>query len=500
MPECDGPRKECESVALCGYIFCPDGNPTDEQKITRYAKAHKVNVFNRQTTGMGHPKTYEAIPDYPYYRTVELTTWVIAWQSEENRTLDKMLVPDDCGPLSLALSSTHDSEYHYTSYCMTDSWPGSDPMTYIGDVVTEYTIFQHSEKTPATGCHGTIWRTGDGAYPETTLNSCPDTISGGFTAAWSRTGDTITRSYTHSTPASDPLPPGHPTEPPYLLDYYEETVTYLEPLNAALEALSFDDEDAIHGAVCTPYVAGWADHDDPTAIGTVGKARYRFGVPAGFSTEAVPRSYYEAQWDEVFFPEEWDAWNTLRLAYLARIAEREALTADYEAALVAYAADMAQYAVDVAAYPGLLAAYEAAMLDYYDLVDAYMVAVYAYEDWYWCELYTPGECGEEPTIPEWPVEPTAPVEPVEPAAPVEPTLPPLLPDPGAEPAPIPSLIGSRSWLWGGDMEDPWSEWFVLPLLTAPGEIRVVNLRIKCYKSTRLGVVPTAIGEVYEIPA
>lgn len=104
--------------------------------------------------------------------------------------------------------------------------------------------------------------------------------------------------------------------------------------------------------------------------GTLRKSRYRFGVPVGYSTVDSPRTYYEAQWDEVFFP-------------------------------------------------------------------------------------TTGD---------------------------------------------PVLIASRSWLWGGSMESPWSSWFDLALPTECGEVRVVNLLIKCYKSARLGVKPTAVGEVYVFPA
>jgi len=68
---------------------------------------------------------------------------------------------------------------------------------------------------------------------------------------------------------------------------------------------------------------------------------------------------------------------------------------------------------------------------------------------------------------------------------------PQIPDPAA---PQPILRDSHSWVWNGNMETPWSEWFVIPLPSGPGEVRRVNTLVKCYNSTRLGTVPTAHGE------
>jgi len=124
------------------------------------------------------------------------------------------------------------------------------------------------------------------------------------------------------------------------------------------------------------------------------------GVPAGYSTIEAPRSVYQAQWDEVEFPEGWDA------------------------------------TIDDPEY--------------------------------------------EPPVPNDPPEPV-----------------PQIPDPAA---PTPILRASQSWTWGGAMEEPDSDWFALPLPAGPGEVRVVNMLIKCYHSTRLGSLPTSHGEVYEFPA
>ena len=77
---------------------------------------------------------------------------------------------------------------------------------------------------------------------------------------------------------------------------------------------------------------------------------------------------------------------------------------------------------------------------------------------------------------------------------VEPVIP---ADPGAAPSPAPSLVASRSWIWSGSMEAPWSPWFQIPITTSPGETRLVNMMVRCFSDSQRGVKPTAHGETYE---
>jgi hypothetical protein len=64
---------------------------------------------------------------------------------------------------------------------------------------------------------------------------------------------------------------------------------------------------------------------------------------------------------------------------------------------------------------------------------------------------------------------------------------------GSEPT-RPTRLTARSWIYGGT--DEWSDWFDLPAPDEAGEIRRVNVMIKCWKSTRHGVKPTAFGPVF----
>lgn len=189
----------------------------------------------------------------------------------------------------------------------------------------------------------------------------------------------------------------------------------------------------------------WPSCDDgppaSTGTATVTKARYRIGIPdtaeyAGFDDahdaweiahaawvaadpeergpepiEPEERSYYAAQWDEVFFPKKWEEWKALK--------------------------------------------------------DAFDAATKAHEAW---EAADPGTRGPEPTIPS---------------------------DPGPAPTPAPSLIASRSFTYTGGAE--FSAWFEIPIPEVEGETRVVNMMAKHYRSTRLGSLPTAHGEIYELP-
>lgn len=338
LPECDPPRKECESVALCGYALPDIEGITDLQRVTRY-RSIEVEKVKSYASG-----TY-SFRDGSYKPEVEGT-----FDSTERCSRDATTVSGSCDEEEV--STYYNGVNDYKEY-------GYDG-TLIGEAVTT----QHSESGPG-ACAGTEQVVGTGIFGSSgpsTWNVCScvavSAMPGG-TTDFTLSGTVLTRT---ASLGVDSMPDW------FWTDDYTQTITFSSPINADLEALAFDDADAIHGTACSPFVTYGGGAVD--AIGTIGKARYRFGVPAGYSTAEVPRSYYEAQWDEVFFP-------------------------------------------------------------------------------------TTGD---------------------------------------------PVLIASQSWLWGGDMGAPWSDWFELPLLTAPGEIRVVNLLIKCYKSARLGVKPTSVGEVYVFPA
>ncbi len=50
---------------------------------------------------------------------------------------------------------------------------------------------------------------------------------------------------------------------------------------------------------------------------------YRFVIPEDFTTEEVPRTTYNVEWDEIFFPAPWEEWKALKDAFDAATAEHE---------------------------------------------------------------------------------------------------------------------------------------------------------------------------------
>lgn len=112
-------------------------------------------------------------------------------------------------------------------------------------------------------------------------------------------------------------------------DTYSDGITFAdavtEMVQIAKDAVDWDDEQMNKGNDCSTrrvenysqFSAGGYRPNDFSLI----FVRYRIGVPDGFSTESAPRSVYEALWDEVFFPKEWDDWKALKDAYDLAVAE-----------------------------------------------------------------------------------------------------------------------------------------------------------------------------------
>lgn len=203
-----------------------------------------------------------------------------------------------------------------------------------------------------------------------------------------------------------------------------------------------------------PVEAAWVERCDiasgfasvPETYAIARKARYKMGVPLLYQAHrlwidlhaaweacealgCIPNEcgdepvepkiyhYYAIQWDVVFFPKKWEEWRVLWLAWKAAVAAKEA--------------------------------------------------------WDACELLTPGECGEEPTVPD---------------------------DPGDPLAEAPVFVDENLfWEWTGgetEAEQYEADWHVIGAPTSEGESRIVNRQVKCWQSTRLGVPPTPVGEIY----
>ena len=72
---------------------------------------------------------------------------------------------------------------------------------------------------------------------------------------------------------------------------------------------------------------------------------------------------------------------------------------------------------------------------------------------------------------------------------------PIEPEEPTDDASRPSLVAERSWTYGGPGEAAFSDYFLMVQPEVNGQVRPVNMMITCYHYERVGVKPTAHGEV-----
>ena len=491
LPVCEAPRKQCQSITAeaCGETLPDFEGVTAEQRCIIFKKiesrTYTTFVDTDVPIGGGQERNGTVNQEYKCARIYAFKTesdericydYTYSTVLEVGSSTDSFIIPPEEG-------SSIVSTYNYTisGEGTSETWAGTE--TYI------YTFPYSGDPDDS----GTI----PYGYP-----GCIEvSITEDFTYAdfvFTKTHDPIVTIFTQTVPNpdEDPENPDDDTieeEVGRITETLLESVTYSLPveladLTAEIDAvkalLGTDDWPGTECQSGTEYVYGYPDPEldeqgepippDPeappvepvcTQISSATRARYRMGIPATSRWDAVTaawtawdkedpetrgeeplkttfdeahaewviekaawdiadpetrglepieptkRTFFEIQWDEVFFPAAWDAWKALK--------------------------------------------------------DDYDLAVAAHEAW---EAADPETRGPEPTIPE---------------------------DPGAAPTPAPSLTASRSWSYAGGSD--FSAWYEIEIPTIEGETRIVNVLTKCYRSTRLGSLPTAHGEIYELP-
>jgi len=511
LPECNvPPGKECQTLAVCGYYLGTDFGgrvaiPKNIQGVC-YRKLKVTEIV--RTKGEVYTKPYGE----PVYRSSTTESLTI-----NTGTYEKSMSGPRCITTVTArsyVSNTYVSTWGY----VTPGDPAIPPPPHPqGGPYLAETLTWHLESTytPTQGGVGTdttdrnyfsVYSTPPWTWDNTVTthvwNATPPTQedTGGSWSGdtWSIVGSTITEYGEFVDSFHSPYPGDGSQAGTFATAYRTRIREYSDPVPPFLEGLPYTFLDAFNDPLNYSGSVIYCKVGYISGLSANAKSRYRLTLYDGYSTPDAPRSYYEAQWDEMFMPAAWDAWNTINLAYIARVKLRTQMTTDHAAALVQYDIDLAQYNEDVVTYAALYNAYEAEYSVYLILVDEYIQAYYAWEDWYYCEMWDPGNCGNEPSVPPYPEAPIAPVEPTPPAEVPPLVLPPLLPEPGEEPAERPMLIAARHWLWEGDEEAQYSDWYELLPLPALGSLRIVNVLVKCYRYARVGVAPTLIGEAIEL--
>jgi hypothetical protein len=264
----------------------------------------------------------------------------------------------------------------------------------------------------------------------------------------------------------------------YTVEYEEFTdtitasITFTDPVDApsliSETAEKLDDEEWGPATTCgssasLAYLScrGVATEEPHSAIVTL--ARYRIGIPAGERWDATSAAWLA--WDAADPETRGDeppvtTFDVAHAAWVIAHAEWTAADEDErgDEPIEPTRRTTYEWQGDEVFFPTEWSAWRA-------LQDAFDAATAAHEIWEDAE--DDEERGDEPEIPD---------------------------DPGAEPS-GPTLTASRSWVYDGS--DEWSEWFEIAIPDGPGETRVVNQLVICYRSASLGQKPTAHGEVYE---
>jgi hypothetical protein len=457
---CEEPRKECQSISVsaCGVSLPAMSTVPAEHRCLLFKRVtHSTNDARVFSTYVFGPETQLSGTDsYGYscatvyeYKTVdgnrECTTSNVAGASSSINFSETYISDDTLFQSINGSGSGSGTEDTWTSSVSTTyTTPPDGPETVLGElsypgceILTLSEEFSYSgyaftytdvdTETPGVVSTGTRSIT----YSEpVTLANLTDEITARIALLdgddWpgSACSSEIQYSYGYEDPPEIPDPAPDPPEPVPELAVVCEQVSAVTKSRYRIGIPAGERWDATTAEWLAWDAAGEEDEergDEPPKT-TLDAAHAAWVIAHAAWTAADPdergeepleptkRTTYELQWDEVFFPAEWEAWKALQ--------------------------------------------------------DAFDAATAAHEIW---EDADPDDRGDEPIIPD---------------------------DPGAEPSPAPSLVASRSWVYGG--ADEWSGWFEIAIPEGPGETRVVNLLVICYRSASLGQKPTAHGEVYEL--
>ena len=303
---CDAPRKECESITLeldCGYSMPYDyPDLTAEELCKRFGTVTYVHLY----------RVVQVVPlDAGYsndYDSSETTTVVrginTAGATCTQRIDSTAWLKDTSSTTVSGGATTIHTDYHEESGSTFDSPCGGN-----------YTYTDHLD----------AGNNSSGDY-----DICPIIINEAD-STYSKTGFSFL------------------LDSSFEVDEYTDvtviaTVTYSNPIDAAFVSARFEEllfPDDVNGNSCNSEIV--TSSTCPDTIESATKARYRMGIPSAWAdftgrhaawvishaawvaadpetrgdepVEPIERSYFQAQWDEVFFPTDWEAWKELKDAH-----------------------------------------------------------------------------------------------------------------------------------------------------------------------------------------
>jgi len=489
LPACEAPRKQCQSITVdaCGETLPEFEGVTAEQRCIIFKKIEsrilvRTDYVNAPYFYFFEPGFYNgfdsrddrcarifAFAEVDDERICQETEY--AKNSETQNVTAKLRNEDETVVYTFIYSASGEgtSTSYSGSFSSTETYPPDDPLVESGPIYYS-------------GC---ITLTPDETYTYSELV---------FTNI-----ETARTSYTETVPNPDE-DPEDPDDDTMEEEVGSETITTtktvtyslpveLADLTAEIDAvkalLGTDDWPGTECQSGTEYVYGYPDPEldeegepippDPeappaepvcTQISSVTRARYRMGIPATSRWDAVTAAWNT--WDKAdpetrgeaplktTFDEAHAAWVTAKAEWDAANPETRG-----PEPLEPTKRTLFEIQWDEVFFPAAWDAWRA-------LRTTYEIALAAHEAW---EADETDPKPPEPTIPE---------------------------DPGEAPTPAPTLTASRSWSYAGGAD--FSPWYEIEIPTVVGETRIVNTLTKCYRSARLGALPTAHGEIYELPA
>lgn len=450
----EAPRKECQSitVAACGFSL-PD--------LTTVPAEDRCKMFRKRTESFFRSSSFSDTFEGGTYTDNESGTTTVTFQNDyvtigegeeavrtctarqfstsynftdtETTNLDDEEEEDSSTTATYSSSSGIDSPCSGTFTIVSTGAPDDSgdfnvcPLPGVGEATEDFTystlgIFTFSETYDSFGT--TISDTLTVTYSElVTIASLEaeievrKTMLAGANWPGGECSSSVEFIYGHEDPPEIPEPPPDPPEP------VPELAIVCEQVGSVTKArYRFGIPSGERWEATASEWLAW-DADDPGTRGpeplkttqdvahaawVIEHAAWTAAAPETRGEEPIeptPRSVYEIQFDEGFFSSEWTSWKVLKDAFDAETAAHAAWVAG-------------------------------------------------------------GSVGPEPDVSA---------------------------DPGAEPT-APTLVASRSWIYAAD---EWSPWYEMAVPTEAGETRIVNMQSLDRRSSAIGQKPTAHGEVYE---
>lgn len=306
LPLCPVPTIDCLPIIFspCGYslssLFSPP-NPYIDNLGAQAKIVYTSRIDSLTRIGSGDTSVYDNVRVYTSINESDTSIRDYYPYIEEDGDVVCSVSVSSSGSTFNVISSFEDGE-----------------LVQKDTTISNYSLDIYGE------CTGSIENTSEDYVSNETSSSTEDVtycpaIFISPALEWSVSGATVSISdTTESTPPetySETVTQSIALSNPVTVEYLTGLLEDAEYPN--IDDIEFDDTSIYPDTVCRSFLELDPDVDNqPTRVS---KLMYRVGTPKGYT-----RKRWELQWDEVFFPKEWEEWKALKDAYDAAVANHEA--------------------------------------------------------------------------------------------------------------------------------------------------------------------------------